>query len=411
MFVVPFIFVLLLMWLVMAAPIGIRTIKRSVRVSAPTEKVWNALYPFGASATWHHSAVAIEREDDTQGRITTGHTGRDGEPIVRRFKLSNIVAGSSYDLRYTDDTSLADNFWEHHRQRIELCSTDNGTQVTLLETDRYRGLAFLVYRFFAMRRMARQIKQWGETGAYQRGGWFDRIEAQFAMAVISTLLIWPLFGLTLNGFSLAVVLTSVVALHELGHVLAFRLSGHKSARMVFLPLLGGIAMGGRPYNSHFEIAFAALMGAGFSAFLVVGLWLAYLLAPLEGSMERAVLVCALICSVFNLGNILPVWKFDGGQVLRQIFRRRIDLYLASFCLLAAIGLYCISLGMPVQVVATGLILVAALTLVTGTNTVKPRRALIAMSPFERGLSLFGLLAVLVIHAIVLQWSVGALIIR
>lgn len=409
MFIIPLLFILLVMWVVMAAPIGIRTIRRNVIVAADIDHVWSALYPFGAHATWHHSTVAVERCGNQQGAITTGHTGRDGHPIVRRFELSNVANGSAYDLRYTDDTSLADSFWRHHHQSVKLSPLGDRTRVTLIEADRYRGVAFLVYRFFAMRRMARQIKQWTETGTYKRGGWFDRIEAQFAMAFLSTLLMWPLFGLTLNGFLLSAVLTSVVALHELGHVTAFRLSGHKTARMVFLPLLGGIAMGGRPYNSHFEIAFAALMGAGFSAFLVAGLWLTYLLVPLEGAAVRAVLICALICSIFNLGNILPVWKFDGGQVLRQVFRTKSQLYAASVLLLAGIGVYCLQLGIPVESVLVGLLIVAGLTLVTGTNTVTPRSSLVPMTGFERGLTLSGLIAVMSVHAIILQWSVSAIL--
>ena len=168
-------------------------------------------------------------------------------------------------------------------------------------------------------------------------------------------------------------------------------------------------MGGRPYNSHFEIAFAALMGAGFSAFLSVFLWSTYVLGPLEGPWERAVLVCALICSVFNLGNILPVWKFDGGQILRQIFRERIQLYLMSLFLLVGIGVYCLALGLPWESVIFGLVVVAGLTLVTGTNTVKPRKALIAMTQFERGLTFGGLMAVMIIHAFVVQWSVSAIL--
>ncbi|MEL6201345.1 MAG: site-2 protease family protein [Pseudomonadota bacterium] len=409
MFVFAFLFVLLLMWLVMAAPLGVRTIRQKVSVSSDSGRVWSAVFPFGSNATWHHSAVDIKRSGDRSGEITTGHMGRDGLPIIRLFELSNVVNGSAYDMRYTNDTSLADNFWEHHCQRVELDSVDGQTQVTLFEIDRYRGIAFMVYRFFAMRRMVRQIKQWSETGTYKRGGWFDRIEAQFAMAVLSTLLVWPLFGLTLNGFLLSAVLTSVVALHELGHVAAFRISGHEKARMVFLPLLGGIAMGGRPYNSHFEIAFAALMGAGFSAFLSVFLWATYVFGSLEGPAERAVLVCALICSVFNLGNILPVWKFDGGQILRQIFRERIQLYIVSLLMLIGLGVYCVLLGLPWEIIIFGLVVVAGLTLVTGTNTVKPRNALIAMTRFERGLTFGGLVAVMIVHAVVVQWSVSAIL--
>ena len=81
-------------------------------------------------------------------------------------------------------------------------------------------------------------------------------------------LLWPLFGLSVGGLVLATVLTTVVALHELGHMAAFRMMGHRNVRMIFIPLLGGIAIGGRPYDRCFEVAFVALMGAGFSAFLI-----------------------------------------------------------------------------------------------------------------------------------------------
>ena len=46
--------------------------------------------------------------------------------------------------------------------------------VTLRRTDRYRGLAFLVFRFFAMRRELARLKQWAETGSFVRGGLFER---------------------------------------------------------------------------------------------------------------------------------------------------------------------------------------------------------------------------------------------
>ncbi|TIO37446.1 MAG: site-2 protease family protein, partial [Mesorhizobium sp.] len=41
-------------------------------------------------------------------------------------------------------------------------------------------------------------------------------------------------------------------------------------------------------------------------------------------------------SLFNIANLVPVWKFDGGQVLRQICPGPIALALASFLLLFAL---------------------------------------------------------------------------
>ena len=138
--------------------------------------------------------------------------------------------------------------------------------------------------------------------------------------MLSAFILWPFFGLNLGGLALAAVLTSVVALHELGHMAAFRLKGHRKVRMIFIPLLGGIAIGGRPYDSRFEVAFVALMGAGFSAFLVPLLIAASALAGGEGYRLAAALLATLAgcAALFNIANLVPVWKFDGGQVLRQI---------------------------------------------------------------------------------------------
>ena len=106
--------------------------------------------------------------------------------------------------------------------------------------------------------------------------------------------------------------------------------------MIFIPLLGGIAIGGRPYDSRFEVAFVALMGAGFSAF-VVPLAIAVeqlCLRARAGRLAAALLAALAGCAaLFNIANLVPVWKFDGGQVLRQICPSPPLLALASFLLL------------------------------------------------------------------------------
>ena len=118
---------------------------------------------------------------------------------------------------------------------------------------------------------------------------------------------------------------------------AFRMMGHRKVRMIFVPLLGGIAIGGRPYDSRFEVAFVALMGAGFSAFLVPIAIAACGYAAGEGWRAAAGVLGTLagIAALFNIANLVPVWKFDGGQVLRQICPGPVTLALSSFVLLSA----------------------------------------------------------------------------
>ena len=241
-------------------------------------------------------------------------------------------------MRVEDNSSLAVSFWADYREDNAIAESDGGSLVTLRRTDRYRGLAFLVFRFFAMRRELARLKQWAETGAFARGGLFERPITQLGFAVVSALILWPLFGLSPRGLVLAVVLTAVVALHELGHMAAFRVMGHRRVRMIFIPLLGGIAIGGRPYDSRFEVAFVALMGAGFSAFVIPIAIASSDLADRAGHPLAAGVLATLagFAAFFNIANLVPVWKFDGGQVLRQIFPSQLPLAFVSFATLLGV---------------------------------------------------------------------------
>ena len=328
-----------LIFLLMAAPIGIRTVKLSRSISADRDRLWSALWPFGAEAGWSGEYLRAEALDDETGlaRLQLSWEGRDGRPIERTVRLEDVVEGERFAMRVVDDTSLDASFWSHYRETTELVDENGTVRVTLSRTDRYRGVAFLVFRYFALRRELGKLKIWAETGKYRAGGLFEHPASQVGFAVLSALLLWPLFGLTLGGFALAGVLTAVVALHELGHMAAFRMMGHRKVRMIFVPLLGGIALGGRPYDSRFEVAFVALMGPGFSAFLVPVAIASSAYAAGEGWRAAAGVLGTLagIAALFNVANLVPVWKFDGGQVLRQICPGPVTLALASFLLLSA----------------------------------------------------------------------------
>ena len=353
--------VLLLMWVVMSAPVGLRTIQRTIRVHGSLADVKQALHPFGAEFTWNQAVSAVEKYDANSGKMITTHSDRSGGYIEREFSLQDD--GNAWRTHFTSDTSLAQDFWQDHVMATRLeAVTEDVTDVTISETDRYRGIAFLVYRFFSLRRQALKLKIWIEQRRFEKGGIFERPSTQLGMAVISCFLLWPMFGLTKDGFFLSAMLTLVVGLHELGHIIAFRMLGHKEARMIFIPILGGIAMGGRPYDRHFEIAFSALMGAGFSAFLMaLAVILAQVLQPETSPFVwHGFIVFALMGALFNLGNLIPVWKFDGGQVLRQVFRSRVGLAVGSFVLLSWFFAVGYTLGVPSRaLIVVGVVFAAA----------------------------------------------------
>jgi Zn-dependent protease len=395
-----------LIYFLMAAPLGLRTIRLRTFVPSSRDRIWQALWPLGRDANWSGDFVGVEQLPDGQVAMALTWDGRDGRPIMRVAQHENVVEGERFTSRIVEDSSLDAAFWANHVETVELAAADGGVVVTVEQTDRYRGFAFLAFRYFALRRKLMKLRIWAATGVYKPGGLFERPSTQVLMALISIAILWSLTGFSVGGLAFATILTVVVALHELGHMAAFRISGHRKVRMIFVPLLGGIAVGGRPYDSHFEVAFVALMGAGFSAFLVPPLLLAGHAAVASGNIHGGNFVAALVgcIALFNLANLTPVWKFDGGQVLRQIVPRGLPLALSSFALLAlflGVGLLA---GFHERIVLVSGAALAALSLITAGSNVKPRHALLPIDRTGRAVIAAGLIAVMVIHASGVVWA-------
>ena len=395
-----------LIWFLMGAPIGRRSVVVSKRIAAAPERLWSALYPFGDNALWDGSFVSVERTGADTAEIAINFDGRDGKPIRRNVRFFDVEEGKAFTLRTIDDTSLHSSFWVNHSETVLLEPADGATRVTVTETDTYKGFAFLAFRYFKNRRHMDALDRWAQSGVYTNKGIFEKLPVQIGMACLSALLLWPFFGLTRTGFMLSAMLTAVVVLHEAGHMFAFRAMGHKSARMIIIPFLGGVALGGRPYNSHFEVGFSALMGAGFSAFPVIAAISLFNPINNAGYPALAGLVGAFgtIGAIFNLGNLVPVWKFDGGQVIRQVFKSRMAQGVASFILLA--GLLAVGKigGFSSQALIVAGVIFSILSIVTAGTGVKPRHALVPMSSAERVLVFFGLMAAFFAHAAGAVWG-------
>lgn len=404
---------LVLIFVLLAAPLGIRTVTRSAVVRAPRSHLWNAVWPLGSEAGWSGEIIDAEPDaaDPDQARITLSWEGRDGHAIERLVRLSDVIDGERFSMRVVHDTALDDTFWTDFREETSLADTEGGASVTVSQTDRYRGLAFLVFRYFRLKRELDRLKVWAETGQFRKGGIFEHPLTQFGFAGLSVLALWPLFGLNLRGFIFAMTLTLVVALHELGHMAAFRLMGHRRVRMIFIPILGGIAIGGRPYDSRFEVAFVSLMGAGFSAFLVPVAIEGSTLAGHAGYMltSEVFAIFAACAAFFNLSNLVPVWRFDGGQVLRQIFPGQISLALAAFGLLSAFLLLGRMVGFSYDLLVAGGAVFALLSLITVGTTVKPRNELKPIGLFDRLVMATGLVAVFAIHGLGVLWAARSLL--
>jgi Zn-dependent protease len=402
-----------LIWLLMAAPLGMRTLRVRKTFKTDAEKIWNAIFPLGSSAAWHHSVLTshVMPEAANQVRQTFTHLDRHGQPIVRRFEIIKNMAAREFESRVLDDSALDASFWRDFRERRRIGEDNGQVHLTIEQTDRYRGFAFLIFRYFSLRREMKALHQWLETGESKpEPAGFEHPAVQVMLALLSTLLLWPFFGLTRYGLMLSALLTLVIVLHELGHMAAYRAFGHKTVRMIFVPLLGGVAIGGRPYNSLFEVATCALMGAGMSAFFIP-VAVALYTAQGEGTFAivsgPGVLIFLLILGAFNLLNLLPMNRFDGGQVLRQVFRSNASLIAGSFVvtlLILAVGW---RIGMPPPALLAGLAVFALLSMM-GKGGVKPRHRLDEMTRGQRIVSGLGLFAAVALHGYAIIYATDRL---
>ncbi|NGO63842.1 hypothetical protein G6N76_09155 [Rhizobium daejeonense] len=387
-----------LLWLLLAAPIGSRTIKVRRLLNKRAEEIWDMARPGGGLADWHPAILSSRPVEGMPDRmeLTYRQPDRQGRSMTRIIAIdrTGVTAQGEFscELRIVADSALDAEFWSGYREVRRIAPAEVGSAIVIEQTDSYRGLAGYLYRYFSLRREVRALEDYLEGRkpvAHER---FEHPLVQTALAVLSTLLLWPFFGMNSNGLMISVFLTLVIVFHELGHMVAYRAFGHESARMIFVPLLGGIAIGGRPYDSRFEAATCALMGAGVSAFLVPILIAAHQSGPESGP----ILVFMLILGAFNLLNLLPMYRFDGGQMLRQIFRTTKALTLASFGVTGVILWTGWRIGLPPLALLAALSIFTLLSLIR-TGKVKPRHELAEMSPAEQLMTGFGLYAALSIH--------------
>ncbi|MFB2551520.1 hypothetical protein [Ensifer soli] len=396
-------------WLLIAIPLGHRTLTLSRRFPAGVERVWRAVDPAGPAGDWHHGTLESRRiegaEDLVEQRFV--QPDRHGAPTRRILRLSPVVVagGHGYEATVVEDSALDIGFWRAFRERRTVTGDDTGATVTVEQTDRYKGLAVLILRYFALRRELRALEAWLAHGvSTPEPNGLERPAAQVALASVSTLLLWPFFGISVEGLTLSVLLTTVIVLHELGHLAAYRTFGHRSVRMLFIPFLGGVAIGGRPYHSRFEVATCALMGAGMSAFLVPAT------IALKHAVPQAALVALvflIILGAFNLLNLLPMNRFDGGQVLAQVFETRSALVAASFAVTLAILAIGWRIGLSTQALLSGLAVFSLVSLMNRSG-VKPRERLVDMSGFERVLCGLGLYAALGLHGYAIVYAADRL---
>ncbi|HWI58390.1 MAG TPA: site-2 protease family protein, partial [Bacillota bacterium] len=142
----------------------------------------------------------------------------------------------------------------------------------------------------------------------KQGSW----RAALMLAVLSFVAFIGL-GRARWNWEFVLLLTGVVAFHELGHYVAMRLLHYRNVRMFFVPLLGA-AVTGRHYNvKGWQRAVVSLAGP------VPGILLGLLLTVIAVLTHNPLVEkTALIMLLINGINLLPFVPLDGGWVLHAV---------------------------------------------------------------------------------------------
>jgi Zn-dependent protease len=150
-----------------------------------------------------------------------------------------------------------------------------------------------------------------------------------------------------QNWTLLLVLTAVVIIHELGHFFAMKIYDYKDLGIFFIPLVGAYASGKKHEVSQKQSAIILLAGPVPGIFLGI---LLHVIAPYLISDRLDVFMLhriAWILIYLNLFNLLPVYPLDGGQLLNRLFLEGSQFISKIFLLLSVGGLIWLALyGLP-----------------------------------------------------------------
>lgn len=126
-------------------------------------------------------------------------------------------------------------------------------------------------------------------------------------------------GIWLLGPMAGIAIVTGIAIHEYGHVAAFRAAGHDDARFRLIPFLGGVAISNKLPKNQLAEFYIAIMGPGIMLVPLVlcGLYLDFFAA--SGSIFiNFAYTMFLITGAINFFNLLPLWPLDGGRIVRAL---------------------------------------------------------------------------------------------
>lgn len=122
------------------------------------------------------------------------------------------------------------------------------------------------------------------------------------------------------GLEITVILTIVIFIHEMGHWIGMKICGYRDARIYFVPMLGGVAMGKKSDPTPTQELIVLLLGPMPGLILGLGAVLAYVVSA---AIPYWIFQFGFYAILINYLNLLPVMPLDGGRIVSALFTRRV----------------------------------------------------------------------------------------
>lgn len=289
--------------------------ERTVHIRVPPERAFAAVDFQSTTQAWHRPPTLIELIDEGQQIYQATYWShpvkREGEKSTAHWK----IAERHPPFRLLIDRHGIDpgkSSGELMKIDVAIAPEGNESRLTMTYYWGPRPVIAQVMARLDLGTTLRRIKAIVETGQTDPKG-----ERRAALAFSALTATVTLAGLgLLFGWRLALIVLGVLAIHELGHLIAFRLVGQPWGRIVFIPFIGAMAMPRQAFRNLGQYAFASLMGPAFSLFLLIpGL---FIVTAAPHSPAALLLDVATVACFINLLNLLPVMPFDGGHVVKAV---------------------------------------------------------------------------------------------
>jgi Zn-dependent protease/Tfp pilus assembly protein PilF len=133
--------------------------------------------------------------------------------------------------------------------------------------------------------------------------------SKFYLLLISTLA-FILLAFPTMGWQFGIQILAIVFVHELGHLLAMQFFGYRDTSILFIPLLGGVAMGQKD-NASLAQKFWVLMLGPLPGIIIGTIIALYYPAISSSELHKF----GLLTIGINLFNLLPIYPLDGGKIV------------------------------------------------------------------------------------------------